>query len=110
MKFTTLIPVRYNDGKRVPKSQLTNFMREFAEQFGGCSNEGITKGQWIDPADATYYHDECVRVSVVCERVMLDEARAAVIRTDKSSSREPCILKCAITTACRSWKCLLRGN
>jgi hypothetical protein len=50
-----------------------------ARQFGGCSEEGITKGQWIDPADAVHYHDECLRVSVVCDRVMLDEARAAVI-------------------------------
>src|SRR4051794_34155635 len=80
MKFTTLIPARLNDGKRVPRRQLNAFMREFAEQFGGCSEEGVTKGQWIDPEDAVHYHDECVRVSVVCDREMLDEARAAVIR------------------------------
>ena len=79
MKFTTLIPVRFNDGKRVPRPQMRRFMHELAKQFGGCSDEGVTKGQWIDPADAAHYHDECVRVSVVCDRVMLDEARAAVI-------------------------------
>ena len=80
MKFTTLIPVRFNDGKKVPAKQLRQFMHAFTRQFGGCSDEGMTKGQWIDPADAAHYHDQCVRVSVVCDRVMLDEARAAVIR------------------------------
>jgi hypothetical protein len=58
---------------------LRQFLDELATQFGGCSDEGITKGQWIDPADAARYHDECIRVSVVCNRVMLDEARTAVI-------------------------------
>jgi hypothetical protein len=80
MKFTTLIPVRFNDGRRVPRRRLATFMRQFAEQFGGCSEEGITKGQWVDPEDAVHFHDESIRVSVVCDRVMLDEARAAVVR------------------------------
>lgn len=80
MKITTLIPVRLNDGKRVSLRLLRKFLHNFATQFGGCSEEGITKGQWIDPEDAAHYHDECVRVSVVCEREMLDEVRVAVIR------------------------------
>ena len=83
MKFTTLIPLRLNDGRKVPARQLRQFMDELATQFGGCSDEGITKGQWIDPADAVRYHDECVRVSVVCDRVMLDEARTSVIEIGK---------------------------
>ena len=58
---------------------LWQFMDDLVRQFGGCSEEGITKGQWIDPSDAVHYHDECTRVSVVCDRVMLDEARATVI-------------------------------
>jgi hypothetical protein len=52
-------------------------------QFGGCSEEGLTKGQWIDPHDSSLYRDECRRVSVVCDRIMLDEARGAVIRIGK---------------------------
>lgn len=55
-------------------------MDQLANKFGGCSDEGITKGQWIDPADSVGYHDECIRVAVVCDRIMLDEARAVVIR------------------------------
>ncbi|HEY2413377.1 MAG TPA: hypothetical protein VGI40_14090 [Pirellulaceae bacterium] len=80
MKFTTLIPVRFNDGKPVPNRQLRRFVHDLAIEFKGCSDEGITKGQWVDPADSVHYHDKCMRVSVVCDRVMLDEARAAVVR------------------------------
>jgi hypothetical protein len=79
MKFTTLIPTRFNDRSRVPARTLRRIIKSLATQFGGCSEEGITKGQWIDPADATRFHDETIRVSVVCDRVMLDEARETVI-------------------------------
>jgi hypothetical protein len=80
MKFTTLIPTRFNDGKRVPARTLRRFMEDLTKEFGGCSEEGLTKGQWIDPADATRYRDETIRVSVVCDRIQLSEARQAVIR------------------------------
>jgi hypothetical protein len=58
-------------------------MDELTRQFGGCSEEGLTKGQWIDPADATRYRDEAIRVSVVCDRILLEEAREDVIRIGK---------------------------
>lgn len=83
MKFTTLIPTRYNDGRPVPPTQLERLLDQLASQFGGCSEEGVTKGQWIDPADAARYRDESLRVSVTCDRVLLDEARQAVIRIGK---------------------------
>ena len=71
MKFTTLIPTRYNDGKPAPYRTLRRFMDELADRFGGCSDEGRTKGQWIDPNDATRYRDVSVRVTVICDRIML---------------------------------------
>jgi hypothetical protein len=80
MKFTTLIPMYLNDGTEVPEERLQQFVDELAIQFGGCSDEGITKGQWIDPADTVLYRDQCKRVSVVCDNSMLDEAREAVIQ------------------------------
>jgi hypothetical protein len=80
MKITTLIPTRLNNGRRVSKATLLRYMDELTTQFGGCSEEGITKGQWIDPTDATRFRDESIRVSVVCDRILLNEARDAVIR------------------------------
>jgi hypothetical protein len=73
MKFTTLIPVRFNDGREVPEDQLEEIVDGLAAQFGGCSVEGITKGQWIDPASRAHYRDESLRVTVVCDRIQLDE-------------------------------------
>jgi len=84
MKFTTLIPLRLNDGRKVPLRQLRQLMDELAIEFGGCSDEGVTKGQWIDPKDSVHYRDESRRVSVVCDRVLLDEARRAVIRIGRA--------------------------
>lgn len=49
MKFTTLIPLRFNDGTEVAPEQMSRFLDELVLQFGGCSDEGITKGQWLDP-------------------------------------------------------------
>jgi hypothetical protein len=83
MKFTTLLPTRFNDGRPVPARQLRRFMDELADTFGGSSDEGRTKGQWIDPRDAARYRDVMVRVSVVCDRIMLDEARQAVLQIGK---------------------------
>lgn len=39
MKFTTLIPLRLNDGTEVPTETLDRNANEFIFQFGGCSNE-----------------------------------------------------------------------
>jgi hypothetical protein len=80
MKFTTLIPTHLNNGKKVPARQLRSMLDGLVKQFGGCSNEGVTQGQWIDPSNAIRYRDQSLRISVVCDRVMLDEARASVIR------------------------------
>ncbi len=84
MKFTTLMPVRFNDGRKVPLHQLRRFLDELAIEFGGCSDEGLTKGQWIDPKDSIHYRDESRRVTVVCDRVLLDEARKAVLRIGRT--------------------------
>ncbi len=83
MKFTTLIPMRFNDGQQIPEEQMNRMIDGLALQFGGCSDEGVTKGQWLDPKDSRLYRDESRRVSVVCDNRLLDDARQAVIRIGK---------------------------
>lgn len=83
MKFTTLIPMRFNDGRDVAPEQITRILDDLAVEFGGCSDEGITKGQWLDPKDSTLYRDESRRVSVNCDNRLLWEAQQAVIRIGK---------------------------
>lgn len=80
MKFTTLIPMRFNDGQEVPADQLDRLIDGLAQQFKGCSDEGITKGQWLDVRVDRLYRDESRRVTVVCENAQLWEARDAVIK------------------------------
>ncbi len=80
MKFTTLIPTRFNDGREVPQEQMNRIIDELTLKFNGCSDEGITRGQWLDPKEAKVYRDESWRVSVVCDNSMLWEAQQAVIK------------------------------
>jgi hypothetical protein len=80
MKFTTLIPLRFNDGREVPLEQISRIIDQLAAQFNGCSDEGITKGQWLDPKNSRVYRDESRRITVVCENSQLREAEQAVIR------------------------------
>jgi hypothetical protein len=80
MKFTTLIPLRFNDGTEVSPKQMTRTIDELAFQFRGCSDEGVTKGQWLDPQDSRLYRDESQRTSVVCSNDRLQETQQAVIK------------------------------
>jgi hypothetical protein len=83
MKFTTLIPLRFNDGRVVPDEQMARIIDGLVLQFSGCSDEGVTKGQWLDPKDAQLYRDESRRISVVCDNRMISDAQQAVIRIGK---------------------------
>jgi hypothetical protein len=62
---------------------MNRIIDELAVQFSGCSDEGITKGQWLDPKDAQLYRDESRRISVVCDNSLLWEAQQAVINIGK---------------------------
>jgi hypothetical protein len=83
MKFTTLIPLRFNDGRAVPDEQMPRIIDGLVLQFSGCSDEGVTKGQWLDPKDSQLYRDESRRISVVCDNRMISDAQQAVIRIGK---------------------------
>ncbi len=83
VKFTTLLPLRFNDGREVPAEQIDRILDDFTFQFGGCSDEGITKGQWLDPKDQTLYRDASRHVTVSCDNRLLGEAQQAVLRIGK---------------------------
>ncbi len=83
MKFTTLIPMRFNDGNEVPEEQLERYIGLFVSKFGGCSDEGTTKGLWLDPADSRVYRDVSRRITVYCNNDRLKDAQEAVIQIGK---------------------------
>jgi hypothetical protein len=76
VRFTTIVPVRRNDGSKVGGQELQRIFDLLTEEFGGMTQEGKTKGQWIDPKDGKHYRDEGWKVSVVCdnERFALAES------------------------------------
>ena len=78
MRFTTIVPVRRNDGSRVGRRELQRLFDMLTEEFGGMTQEGKTKGQWIDPQDGKLYRDEGWKVSVVCDNAQLARAESVV--------------------------------
>jgi len=79
VKFTTLIPTKWPDGRAIKPSALARLINSLWRPFGGMTNEGLVTGHWIDE-DGTEFTDVCVKVSVECERGRLEEAIKAVRR------------------------------
>lgn len=79
VKFTTLIPVNWNDGTPVDPAVLTRFIDSYWRPFRGMTSEGRVAGHWI-AEDGTEFRDVCEKVSIVCERDRLAEAIRAVRR------------------------------
>jgi hypothetical protein len=79
MKFTTLIPTRWNDGTEVKPGLLSRLLDSLWRPFGGMTEEGWVTGHWIDD-DGTEFTDLCVKLSIECDRSRLFEAIKAVKR------------------------------
>jgi hypothetical protein len=78
MKFTTLVPISRNDGTQVNPADLARLIEDLWRPFGGMTNEGRVIGHWVDPSDGQHYQDECIKVSIECDRSRLNEAVDAV--------------------------------
>jgi hypothetical protein len=87
-KFTTLIPTHRNDGEPVDPAYLPLLVRQWSILFGGCTVEGLCFGHWIDTRDGGHYQDESVRVSVVCDNDLYDDAVAAVLEVGMALGQE----------------------
>ena len=79
MKFTTLIPMRRNDGTEVPPAVLQRLINSLWRPFRAATEEGPVKGHWIDD-DGTEFSDVCIKVWIECDRTRLEEAIRAVKR------------------------------
>jgi hypothetical protein len=82
MKFTTLIPTTWNDGTEVDPAVLSRIIDRLWHPFGGMSEEGQVRGHWIDD-DGTEFTDVCIKVSIECDRIRLQEAIQAVRRAGR---------------------------
>jgi hypothetical protein len=78
MTFTTFIPKKRNDGRRVTKREIDAILRRLCERFGGYTASGEQEGEWTDPATGRVYPDRSIRVTVGCDRSRMAEAMEAV--------------------------------
>lgn len=83
MKFTTIIPTQRNDGTSVSQSELDSVLQSLWQQFGGLTVDGTTEGHWVDQQTGQHYFDPGLKVTVVCDRDRIQEARDAVITIGK---------------------------
>jgi len=82
VKFTTLIPTRWNDGTPAKPSLLMQIIASIWRPFGGMTEEGLVTGHWIAD-DGTEFTDRCIRISVECARDRLEEAKRRVRRAGR---------------------------
>jgi len=66
IRYEILLPLFYNDGRRIEEEKLTETDHELVAQFGATSTDAIiVKGHWI--YQSTLYEDKLVRVRIDTE-------------------------------------------
>lgn len=65
-RYEILLPLRFNDGKRVPKALLAQTIQELEDQFHAVSCETqVIQGRWRSQGKA--YRDDLMRLYVDVE-------------------------------------------
>lgn len=80
LKVTVLLPVRDNQGERVPREIFREFESEVTQLAGGFTEDGIVKGEWVDE-DGTIYRDRSRRYIIAANEEHLDGLREITTRT-----------------------------
>lgn len=57
IRIDIILPVFYNNGRKIEDSKLLQTRKELAKRFGGCSFLRKSYGTWIDPSDHKEYND-----------------------------------------------------
>ena len=66
-RYEVLLPVRFNDGARIPKALLAQTILELEERFGAVSCETqVIHGRWR--SGALMFRDDMIRVFVDVEQ------------------------------------------
>lgn len=87
MKFITLVPTERNDGSPVSQKEMQGILHEFPKQFGGATIEGPLEGHWISDS-GTHYRDSVMRVTVICDSGLLEQARQLVTQIGRQLDQE----------------------
>jgi len=66
-RFEILLPLRFNDGKKVPKALLAQTVQKLEDRFGAVSAETqIIHGRWRTKGRA--FRDDLIRIYVDAEQ------------------------------------------
>ena len=61
MKFTTLLPVNFSDGKHVPKELIQAILHQWTDHSGATPSMAHTLDTWTNPETGKRYRDENLR-------------------------------------------------
>ena len=71
IRYEILLPLFYNDGRRIEEEKFTETDKELVAQFSATSTDTIiVKGHWI--YQSTLYEDKLVRVRIDTEDTPLN--------------------------------------
>lgn len=60
-RFEVMLPLKFNDGRFIPRAWLGKAIRELTEHWGGASFESQTiEGHWLH--GGVFYQDKLVRI------------------------------------------------
>lgn len=57
IRIDILLPLYYNDGRKLEEEKFYQTNLELSKRFGGCTALMPTKGTWIDPENKQVYND-----------------------------------------------------
>jgi hypothetical protein len=57
IRINILLPINYNDGRKVEEEKFYQTNLELSKRFGACSALSPTQGTWVDPIDGKKYDD-----------------------------------------------------
>lgn len=64
-----MLPLRYNDGKKIEGMKFSITYEELVDKFGGCTiDNSPLLGGWIDPFTQKQVKDENTMYWVVCKK------------------------------------------
>ena len=79
VKFTTLIPIYYNNGKQVEDKVFNNFDKELIRIAGGFTIEGITEGGW--ESEGKIYRDKSRKYTIATTEDKLEDLKDLLRKT-----------------------------
>lgn len=81
-----MIPKKYNNGKRIPKSAVEKWEKKVVDIGEGFTAHAIAKGAWYDPDAARVKTEDMRPVDILCQREQIKEIAALTSKVFKQKA------------------------